>query len=562
MTRTSRLRPLAITASLLLASIALGGQGKGLDPAQLLKPLADEWPTYSGDYTGRRYSALSAVNRLTVKTLTLAWVATVRPGPGGGGGFGGGGGARGVIIGGEGPGDPSGASGSGIKGTPLMVDGTLYVTTPDNVWAMDARDGRELWHYHWKTRGGTHIANRGAAIWNDYLYFETPDNYLVSLEAKTGKERWHVEIASFAEQYFSTTAPIVVGNHVIVGTGNDLDTPGFLQSFDAETGKLQWKFYTVPMNPGDPGLDTWANLEAARHGGGMPWLPGVYDPDTKLYIFGTGNPIPAYTVGRGEGDNLFTCSLVAVNVDTGKMAWYFQTSPHDMHDWDSAQTPILIDGVVNGRRRKLVSTAARNGYFFTVDRVTGEGLVSSKYGSATNWVKSIDKNGSLRRDPGKDPTIAGSLVSPTAGGTVNWEPPAYSPQTGLFYVSEKNTYSLFYLTDPDPRGSMGLGGKEEVNVGNAGNFLTAIDYKTGRIAWRHKYLQGGGGGGGVLATAGGLVFAGDGGGNIVAHDAATGKPLWHSHIGNVTNPPITYRLDGRQYVLVATGDQLFTFVLY
>ena len=225
--------------------------------------------------------------------------------------------------------------------------------------------------------------------------------------------------------------------------------------------------------------------------------------------------------------------------------------------------PILIDGLVKGKKRKLVSTAARNGYFFTVDRVTGENVVTSKYGTSTNWVKSIGDNGSLRRDPGKDPTVPGSLVSPTAGGTVNWEPPAYSPDTGLFYVSERNGISIFYLTDPDPRGSMGLGGKEEVNVGNGGNFLTAIDYKTGKIAWRHRYPgNGGGGGGGVLATAGKLVFAGDAGGNLVAHDAVTGTPLWHTHIGGVTNPPTTYRIDGRQYVLVATGDTLFAFVMY
>jgi len=549
------MKKLLAIAAVLLSPVLLAGQGRGIAPAQLLKPLSDVWPTYSGDYTGRRYSALTQINQLTVKNLTLAWVGSLTPGPGGG--FGG----R-VIVGGEGTFDFPPGGGSGIKGTPLMIDGTLYVSTPDNAWALDARDGRELWHYYWKTRGGTHIANRGLGIWNDYLYMETPDNYLVSLEAKTGRERWHVEIASFNEQYFSTSAPIVAGNHVIVGTGNDLDTPGFLQSFDPDTGTLQWKFYTVPMNPGDPGLDTWANLEAARHGGGMPWLPGVYDPETKLYIFGTGNPIPAYTVGRGEGDNLFTCALIAVNVDTGKMAWYFQTSPHDMHDWDSAQTPILIDGFVKGKKRRLVSTAARNGYFFTVDRVTGENVVTSKYGLATNWVKSIDANGSLRRDPGKDPSIPGSLVSPTAGGTINWEPPAFSPDTGLFYVGERNVYSIFYLTDPDPRGSMGLGGKEEVAVAAAGSFLTAIDYKTGKIVWRHRYPIGSGGGGGVLATAGRLVFAGDAGGNIVAHDAATGRPLWHSHIGQVTNPPITYKLDGRQYLLVATGDTLYAFMLY
>jgi alcohol dehydrogenase (cytochrome c) len=428
----------------------------------------------------------------------------------------------------------------------------------------DRRTRRTGARYFWKTRGGTHIGNRGLGIWNDYLYLATPDNYLVSLEAKTGKERWNKVIADFNQQYFSTSAPIVIDNHVLIGTGNDLDSPGFMQSFDAESGEIKWKLYTVPMKPGDPGLDTWVNLEAASHGGAHPWLPGVYDPETKLYIFGTGNPIPAYTPGRGEGDNLFSCSLIAVNVETGKMAWYFQTSPHDMHDWDSAQTPILLDAVINGKRRKLVATAARNGYFFTLDRVTGERLVTTKYGSATNWVKSIDKSGSLRRDPGKDPTIPGALVSPTAGGTINWEPPAYSPDTGLFYVTERNGYELFYLTDTDPRGSMGLGGVQRVGVGSAGNFLTAIDPRTGKVAWRRQYPGpgGGGGGGGLLATAGKLVFTGDAGGNIVAYDASTGQPRWHSKIGGVTNPPQTYMLDGRQYLLVATGDRLWSFVLY
>jgi alcohol dehydrogenase (cytochrome c) len=566
-------KKLLLIATVLLLPVALGGQGRGIGPAALLKPLSDSWPTYSGDYSGKRYSALKQINHATVKNLTLAWVARITPGApslgfggGGRGGFGGGGfGGPPVIVGGEGTGEFVAGGGDNIKGTPLMVDGTLYVSTPDNAWALDARDGRELWHYFWKTRGGTHIGNRGLGMWNNYLYMETPDNYLVSLEAKTGKERWHKVIADFNQQYFSTTAAMVIGNHVLAGTGNDLDAPGFLQSFDPETGDLQWKFYTVPMNPGDPGLDTWASLNAARHGGAQPWLPGAYDPETKLYVFGTGNPTPAYTVGRGEGDNLFTCSLVAVNVETGKMAWYFQTSPHDMHDWDSAQTPIMYDAVVNGRRRKLMSTAARNGYFFTLDRVTGEHIVTSKYGSASNWVRSIDAKGSLRRDPGKDPTIPGALVSPTAGGTINWEPPAYSPDTGLFYVPERNGFSIFYLTDPDPRGSMGLGGVEQVNVGSAGSFLTAIHPTTGKIAWRRPYPSvsgAGGGGGGLLTTAGRLVFGGDAGGNIVAYDAVSGKPLWHSHIGSVSNAPITYMLDGRQYVLVATGDTLFAFTLY
>jgi alcohol dehydrogenase (cytochrome c) len=430
------------------------------------------------------------------------------------------------------------------------------------VWALDARDGRELWRYFWRTKGGTHIGNRGAALWRNYLFFETPDNYLVSLDARTGKERWHVEIADFDQQYFSTMAPIVVGDHVLVGTGNDLDAPGFLQSYDPETGKRKWIFYTVPMHAGDPGLDTWPNLNAARHGGGQVWIPGVYDPETRLYIFGTGNPTPGYTgVGR-PGDNLFTCSLVAVNVETGKMAWYFQTSPHDTHDWDSAQTPILIDGTIGGKPRKLVSTAARNGYFFTVDRVTGEHVVTSKYGTTTNWALRVRPNGSPEPNPAKEATIPGSLVSPVEGGVVNWQPPAFSPDTGLFYTQENNGFQMLYLTDPDPRGSMGLGGKLAVSVGNAGNALAAIDYRTGQTVWRHAWPPGGGGGAGMLTSAGKVLFTGDGSGNFVAFDATNGKPLWHSRIGNISNAPETYLIDGRQHVLVAVADALYAFQLY
>ena len=546
----------------LLLPIAVLAQGNGVTPDELLKPLKDSWPTYNGDYSGKRYSALNQVNRDTVKNLSLAWMAQVTPGSGNSSGPG----RRrrepeNVIVGGEGPGDIETRGGS-IKASVLAVDGTLYFTMPDNAWAVDARDGRQLWHYFWKTKGGTHIGNRGLGMWNSYLYMETPDDYLVSLDAKTGKERWHKVIADVNQGYFSTPAPIVVGNHVLVGTGNDIDAPGFLQSFDPETGELQWKHYTVPMEKGDPGLDTWKSLDAARHGGAQAWNPGAYDPETHLYIFGTGNPTPAFTNGtRGEGDNLFTCTLIALNVDTGKMAWYFQTSPHDMHDYDSAQTPVLVDGMVNGKMRKLVLTAARNGYYFTLDRVTGEHLVTSKWGETTNWANGLNKVGGPKLEPAKNATVGGSLVSPTSDGSINWEPPAYSPDTQMFYVAEHNTFSIFYLTDLDPRGSMGLGGKEEAEVGTASTFLTAIDYKTGKAAWRRPYYSDGGGGGGLLTTAGGLVFVGDGSGNLVAYDARNGKPLWHSRIGRVSNAPQTYELDGHQYVIAATGDMLWAFIL-
>jgi alcohol dehydrogenase (cytochrome c) len=520
----------------------------GMDPAVLLQPLADTWPTYSGDYTGRRYSSLSQVDRGTVKNLTLAWVSSLSGAAGGGQ----------TILGGVGEGEYTTVN---VKGSIVYWDDTLYVTSADHVWALDARDGRLLWHYFWRTRGGTHTGNRGAAMWNDYLFFETVDNYLVSLDARTGEERWHVEIASFEDQYFSTMAPIVVGDHLLVGTGNDLDKPGFLQSYDPDTGELQWKFYTVPMNPGDPGLDTWPNLDAARHGGGHTWIPGSYDPETNLYIFGTGNPNPAYTgVGR-PGDNLFTCSLVAVDVDTGEMAWYFQTSVHDTHDWDSTQTPILIDGVINGQPRKLVSTAERNGYFFTLDRVTGEHIATGKYGTATNWGLGLRPTGEVEPNPRKEATVPGSLVSPVESGVTNWPPPAYSPQTGLFYVPEHNAFNILYLTDPDPRGSMGLAGKSVAPVGSVGDYITAIDYRTGEVAWR-KPIYNGGLGAGMLTTAGGLLFAGDGAGNFMALDSRDGSPLWHTRIGNASNAAQTYLVDGRQHVLVAVGDTLYAFTLY
>jgi alcohol dehydrogenase (cytochrome c) len=554
-----------LAAPLVLLPQILYAQGNGIAPDQLVKPLADSWPTYNGDYSGKRYSSLKQIDRTNVQHLTLGWMAHVTAGNGAT--------STGrrrrsaqqavpVIVGGEGPGDLGGSGGT-IKASLLQVDGTLYFTMPDNAWAMDAHDGRELWHYFWKTRGGTHIGNRGMAIWNNYLYMETPDNYIVSLEAKTGKERWHKPLADLSQGYFSTPAPIVVGNHVLVGTGNDIDSPGFLQSFDPETGELQWKFYTVPMKKGDPGLDTWASLDAAQHGGAQTWIPGAYDPETHLYIFGTGNPTPAYTTGtRGNGDNLFTCALIALNVDTGKMAWYFQTSPHDMHDYDSAQTPILVDAPFKGKMRKLALTAARNGYYFTLDRVTGEHLITSKYGQFTNWADGLNKFGGPKFDPKKNATVPGALVSPDSGGTVNWEPPAYSPDTGLLYVQESNAYSLFYLTDTDPRGSMGLGGKEEAQVGSVASYIIAIEYKTGKVTWRHPVYCEGNPSGGLLTTAGGLVFSGDGAGSLIALDAATGNPLWNTRIGQVTNPPQTYMLDGHQYLIAATGDTIWSFLLY
>jgi alcohol dehydrogenase (cytochrome c) len=550
---------------LILPTLALTARAQQvvLEPDALLEPLGDDWTSYSGDYTGQRHSALTQIDKETVKQLTLAWTVQMNysvRGRGGIAGFGGGGGIV-TQVGGEGTGAID-VTGGAIKGSILEVDGILYVTAPDHAWALDARDGSELWHYHWETRGGTHIGSRGAAIWNDSLFFETPDNYLVSLNARTGEENWHVEIASFEEQYFSTMAPILIGDKLMVGTGNDLDQPGFLQAFDPATGELLWKFYTVPMTADSPGIETWPNVDSASHGGGQVWVPGVYDPETNYYLFGTGNPSPGYTGAGRAGDNLYTCTLIAVDVDTGEMAWYFQSSPHDTHDWDSAQTPILFDGTIDGEPRKLVSTAARNGYFFTLDRVTGESIVSVQYSTHANWSLGVRRNGSPDPNPAKEATIPGSLVSPVEGGVTNWQPSAFSPQTGLFYAHENNGYNILYLTDPDPRGSMGLGGKRASVIGLLDSAFDAIDYRTGEIVWSHPWPNGGMVGAGVLTTATGLVFTGDGNDNMVAFDAENGDLLWHTRIGDMSGTPQTYLVDGRQYLLVPVGERLFAFVIY
>jgi alcohol dehydrogenase (cytochrome c) len=542
----------------------------GLDPASMTKPLSDQWTSYSGDLSGKRYSALKAVNTNTVKNLSMKWVTTLTTGcgatgtaaaagggggrGGGGRGGGGGGGAAPIVVGGLGTGDANTCGNARLGGGILFVDGTIYASTPDNVFAIDARDGTLLWHYYWKTRGGTSLQTRGLGMWHNYIYFELHDDWVVCLDARNGMEVWRHEISPFDQQYFSSNAPMILGDHVIVGTGNDMDSPAFLKSLDPRTGEVQWILYSTPQKLGDPGLETWASLDAARHGAGSTWIPGSYDPDTHLYIYGTGNPTPAYTQGRGEGDNLFTDCLVAVNVDTGKMAWYYSTSPHDTHDWDSTETPILVDMPFNGRMRKLVMTAQRNGYFFVLDRTTGEHLVTSKFGIVNNWATGLNAKGQPARNPNKDATIAGSLVN---GDVTNYPPPTFSPDTGLFYVHEANSMRISYLLEPDPRGSMGLGGTGSGASLSWGTYIVALDYKTGKVTWR-KELNGGSSG--LLSTAGGVLFLSNGQ-NVEAWDAATGKGLWYAQIGGLSSPPETFMLDGKQHMLFTGSTGLYLFVL-
>lgn len=546
-------RTLSMTAAIFAA--ALVSHAQMLDPGLLAKPATDSWPTFNGDYSGRRFSTLDQIKQSNIKNLSLAWVSRVSPGE-----------FTATATGGEGPAAQQAATGmsayfgSQIKSSPLLVKGVLYFTTPDNTYAVDARTGRQLWHYFWRTKGGIHIGNRGVGMWGNWLYFETPDDYIVSLDARTGKERWHIQIADVAQEYFSTSAPMIVGNHVIIGVGGDsLDVPGFLEARDPETGALQWRWWSEPEKKGEPGSETWPDIDSMRHGGGMTWMPGTYDPETQTYYLGTGNPNPVLAGQSRKGADLFTCTIVALDVNTGKMKWYFQASPHDTHDWDAVETPVLFDAEFDGKPRKLLAQASRNGFFFLLDRVTGEHLVTHPFIETLNWVQGVNERGEPVRNPAKDAAVDGVLVSPATGGATNWPAPSYDPQTKLFYVGTSQSFSEFYLTDTDPHPE-GYGAAEK-NSGGLGNTLRALDYKTGKTVWRHDY-PGGGGFTGNLTTAGHLLFSGDGAGHLIAFDPADGKILWHAGLGsNISNAPETYLLDGKQYLVVGAGDSLFAFAL-
>jgi len=525
-----------MTKNLLVAAAVLGVSLFAAVPltidltsAEILHPAPGAWPTFNGDYSGRRFSPLTQINSGNVAKLTRVWTA------------------KAVTGDGE----------TEIKATPLVVNGVMYFTAPDHAWAIDARTGRQLWHYKWISKGGIHIGNRGVGIYGHWLFFETPDDHLISLDAATGKFRWSVEIADLALEYFSTPAPLVVGNHILVGVGGDsLDDPGYLEARDPETGAVQWHWNTYPQ-PGEPGSETWPNKDAMEHGGGMTWMPGTYDPELNLIYWGTGNPNPVHAAQGRKGDNLWTCSIVALNPDSGKLVWYYQVSPHDTHDYDAVQTPVLFDADIDGKPRKLLAQASRNGYFFVLDRTNGEHILTTPYVNVT-WTKGLDAQGHPISDPDKEPKTDGALAWPDAGGGTNWYTPSYDPQTQLFYVNTTESAAVYYLMDTDPKPE-GYGGRAQGLWTQ--HILKALDPVTGKPRWEHPYHSDGGISG-LLTTAGKLLFAGDPTNHLIAFDPETGRILWHANLGDsVSNPPITFELDGKQYVVAAAGNTLYAYAL-
>jgi alcohol dehydrogenase (cytochrome c) len=504
---------IAAAAGVLLLAPPLSAQR--VDGDVIAHPPHDSWPTYHGDYTGRRHSSLTEINKKNVADLGLAWAFQT-------------------------------GQNATIKSSPLLVDGILYFTVPDNIWAVDARSGHQVWHYTYPPNPGLHIGHRGVGIYGNWLYFLTPDAHLVSLDAKNGKVRWSVVVADASKGYWTTMAPLIVHNHVIVGVSGDFDNlSGYLKAIDPETGQVQWTWNSTSP-PGTPGKTT----------GGMTWMTGTYDPELNLLYWGTGNPTPVLNGKPRPGDNPYTCSIVALDPDTGKLAWGFSASPHDTHDWDAVEVPVLVDGSFAGKPRKMLMQTSRNGYFFVLDRTNGKALLSKPYGPV-NWSLGIDGGGRPIPDPKKEPAPDGRLIAPDEGGLTNYRSPSFDPKTGLFIVDAHPSWSLYFAKPAD--GDYGWAGADYGLWGKG--VIDAIDYQTGKIRWSH-YVGRGGSGAGVLTTESGLTFTGDAYGNVLALDTANGKTLWHSGTGSgIETSPITYELDGRQYVVTGSGGVLFAWVL-
>ncbi len=505
---------LVLTAAFALASPAVT-VAQGVDQQMLLHPPADSWPGYHGDYSGRRHSSLHQITPQNVRNLSLAWLfQTDRPVP--------------------------------IKSSPLLIDGVLYFTIPDNVWAVDARSGHQIWHYSSPTSQGEHIGQRGVGAYKGSIFLLSPDAHLIALNRNDGSVRWQVQVADVSKGYWTSMAPLIVGNHVLVGVSGDFDNlSGYLRSVDPETGATQWQWDSTPP-VGTPDQTT----------GGMTWMTGTYDPDLNLVYWGTGNPTPVLKGSTRPGDNLYTCSIVALNPDTGKLAWAFQPSPHDTHDWDAVETPVLVDADFHGQPKKMLMQSSRNGYFFVLDRTNGKSLLTVPYGPV-NWSLGIDKEGRPIPNPAKEPAPDGRLIAPDEGGLTNYRSPSFDPKNGLFIVDAHPSWSVYFAKPAD--GVYGWAGAD-YDVWGKG-IIEAIDYQTGKIRWSHE-LGPEGSGAGVLTTDSGLTFTGDAMGNFLALDSKNGNTLWHAGSGShIVSSPITYELDGRQYILMSSGGVLFAWAL-
>ncbi len=526
----------ALAATLLSCAIPalLGAQV----PYTRLVRAAEEpanWLTYSGDYRSQRFSALDQITPENADRLRAIWVYQV--------------GQQGLV-----------------ETTPLVVDGIMYLTEPPStVTALDARTGRQIWTWsptmpaEVKTIGFPEI-NRGVAILDDTIVVGTLDAHLVALDAHSGAVRWDVHVADNALGFSITAAPLAIDGAVVVGVaGAEAGIRGFLDAYDIATGERVWRFWTVPA-PGEPGSETWGG-NSWETGGGSTWLTGSYDPDLGLLYWGIGNPAPDWNGDVRPGDNLYTCALVALDANTGELAWYFQFTPHDVHDWDANQIPVLVDTEVDGVPRKVVAMANRNAFYYLLDRETGEFLLGTPYAKQT-WAEGLMPDGRPMVLPNTEPTAEGTLVYPSLQGATNWFSPSYSPRTELFYVSVRQMGAYYFKGEAEYEpGEPFLGGGEQALTGDeASGVIRALEVGTGRRRWEfdlHSPPWAG-----VMATAGGLVFGGTNEGNVFALDAASGELRWEFQTGGaVRTNPMAYAIDGEQRVAVSAGSAVFVFGL-
>ncbi len=502
----------------------------------LARPVGANWTSYNGDYTGRRYSSLREINLQNVAQLRAAWV--FHPG-----------------------------NSQRLEATPVVIRGVMYVTAANDVFALDARTGRVVWHYQRPVSAGllddaAAHKNRGVAVWQHSVYVETDDAHLLCLDARSGVLRWDVQYADKAKHYGATSAPLVVKDEVIVGTsGGDSGVRGFLAAFDAATGKEKWRFWTIPA-PGESGSASWPG-DAYLHGGGTTWMPGTYDPELNTLYWTTSNPAPDFAGESRPGDDLYTDSLLALDADSGKLKWYFQFTPHDLYDYDANETPVLVDIDEKGKPVRLLVQANRNGFYYVLDRTNGKFLRASSFVEKLNWAKGVDSSGRPIL-AGKIPTAEGTYICPGVNGATNWYSPSYNPDTGLFYVVALEACHVF-LAKPKPfvQGETYYGtGTRLPPDEHAKKILLALSVADGKPVWRYPQIGRGDSWGGTLTTAGGLVFFCDDAGFVEAVEATTGRPLWHFNTGQGFHAsPMSYAVDDVQYVAVAADSEIFSFAL-
>jgi alcohol dehydrogenase (cytochrome c) len=500
------------------------------------REIAEDWPSYNGDYTGRRFSSLTQITPENVKSLRAHWVF-------------------------------HSTSPSILEATPVVVSGVMYLTASNDAYALNANNGEVLWHYSRPISSGLvddasgHIS-RGVALWGDRLYMETDNAHLLCLDARSGHLIWDVAYATWNKNYGATSAPLAIRGKILVGTsGGDDGVRGFVVAFDAVTGKIIWRRWTIP-GPGESGSASWPGQSYLR-GGGAAWMPGTYDPELNTLYWGTGNAAPDYDGIVRPGDDIYTASVLALDPDTGKIKWYFQFTPHDVYDYDSVQTPVLVDAEYRGQPRKLLIEANRNGFLYMLDRVTGKFLSATPFAERVNWASGIDANG---RPVYTDvqPSAKGALTCPGDAGATNWYSPAYSEATGLFYflsLDQCTVNSVKPETFQEGKEYYATGTREEPNTPGK-KYLLAFDRNTNKLAWKYPQEVDTISWGGVMTTATGLVFFADDADSFEAVDGRTGKPLWHFNTGQTLHAsPMSYSASGKQYVAIASGDDLFTFAL-